>query len=127
MNDERQKRTHPLSGPFVLIQCPRLFCELPNSSLITHHSSFIIVFGVLWAGVVAAEAALGAERPQMEASAEQVGKYEKVEFVVRLDTRYHNPFDPDEVDLSVSLKAPSAPPAQHTGVLLPELPTALPE
>jgi len=35
-----------------------------------------------------------------------VGKYEKVEFLIHADTRYRNPFDPKEVDLSVVLDTP---------------------
>ncbi len=44
---------------------------------------------------------------EVRASADQVGKYEKLEFAVHLDSTYQNPFDPDEVDLSLLIKTPS--------------------
>ncbi|MBN2473298.1 MAG: DUF5060 domain-containing protein [Pirellulales bacterium] len=36
----------------------------------------------------------------------EVGKYERVEFTIDAPTSYRNPFDPDEVDLTLVLKAP---------------------
>jgi hypothetical protein len=35
-----------------------------------------------------------------------VGKYEKLEMLIKVDTTYDNPFDPDQVDLTVTLKIP---------------------
>ncbi len=48
-----------------------------------------------------------AREVELAASATSVGQYEKIEFQVRLDAEYDNPFDPDEVDLSLQLTAPS--------------------
>ena len=53
-----------------------------------------------------ARGAVGQE-PRLAASAEQVGKYEKLAFSIHLDTTYQNPFDPAEVDLSLVIKTPS--------------------
>ncbi len=36
----------------------------------------------------------------------KVGKYEKLELLIKADTTYDNPFDPDQVDLTVTLKTP---------------------
>jgi hypothetical protein len=49
----------------------------------------------------------GQQKIEMEASAKKVGRYEKLELLIRVDTRYDNPFDPDEVNLTVLLKTPS--------------------
>ena len=43
----------------------------------------------------------------IEADSQKVGIYEKVEFLIHLDTKYGNPFDPDEVDLSIGLRTPT--------------------
>jgi len=48
-----------------------------------------------------------AEPVVMDVPAAGVGKYEKVEFNLRLDAAYQNPFDPGEVDLVVLLTTPS--------------------
>lgn len=50
---------------------------------------------------------IGQRMIEMEASAKKVGKYEKLELLIRVGTRYNNPFDPDEVDVTVLLKSPS--------------------
>ncbi len=39
-------------------------------------------------------------------SANTVGRYEKLELLIKVDTEYSNPFDPDEVNLSITLRAP---------------------
>jgi hypothetical protein len=52
----------------------------------------------------------GAQKPpqlMIEAAQEKVGKYEKLELLIRLDTHVDNPFDPDQIDLTVLLTAPS--------------------
>ncbi|MHC4111677.1 MAG: DUF5060 domain-containing protein [Planctomycetota bacterium] len=36
----------------------------------------------------------------------KVGKYEKLEILIKTDACYDNPFDPDQVDLTVTLKTP---------------------
>ncbi|MHC4282356.1 MAG: DUF5060 domain-containing protein [Planctomycetota bacterium] len=38
--------------------------------------------------------------------ANKVGKYEKLEILIKADTTYDNPFDPGQVDLTVTLKTP---------------------
>lgn len=43
---------------------------------------------------------------EIEAAASTVGRYEKLELIIHLDARYDNPFDPDQVDVAVLLKAP---------------------
>ncbi|MBC8868193.1 MAG: DUF5060 domain-containing protein, partial [Planctomycetes bacterium] len=43
----------------------------------------------------------------IEASKQQVGKYEKVEFRIDCNRRYENPSDPSEADLGVILQTPS--------------------
>jgi hypothetical protein len=47
------------------------------------------------------------QRIALEADLRTVGKYDKIEFLIDLDTSYSNPFDLDEVDLRVELKAPN--------------------
>jgi hypothetical protein len=42
----------------------------------------------------------------IQPSAAKVGKYEKLEILIKTDTTYENPFDPDQVDLTVTLKTP---------------------
>ncbi len=54
--------------------------------------------------------AQGAQKlPQLviEAAQEKVGQYEKLEMLIRLDAQVENPFDPDQIDLTVLLTAPS--------------------
>jgi len=42
----------------------------------------------------------------IQPSAAKVGKYEKLEILIKTDATYDNPFDPDQVDLTVTLKTP---------------------
>jgi len=49
----------------------------------------------------------GRQKIEMEASAKKVGRYEKLELLIRVDARYDNPFDLDQVDLAVLLKTPT--------------------
>jgi len=51
-------------------------------------------------------AAVG-QRLEIETSADEAEKYEKLELVVRIDQTYDNPFDPDEVDLALLINTPS--------------------
>ncbi|MDQ1327405.1 MAG: hypothetical protein QG641_685, partial [Candidatus Poribacteria bacterium] len=50
---------------------------------------------------------VGKEQIKVKPNIEKVGEYEKIEFQINLDTVYSNPFDPDEVDLSLDIKSPS--------------------
>ncbi len=52
-------------------------------------------------------ASFGQPSVKLAVGAERVGRYEKVEFLIHLNTTYHNPFDPDEVDLSLELRTPT--------------------
>jgi len=56
----------------------------------------------LYAGVCA-----GQRKINLEASAKTVGRYQKLELLIKVEGRYNNPFDPNEVDITVLLKTPS--------------------
>ena len=43
----------------------------------------------------------------VQASADEVGKYQKLELLVDVDAKYEKPFDPDEVDLAILLETPN--------------------
>ena len=43
---------------------------------------------------------------EIQPPANKVGKYEKLEILIKTDMAYNNPFDPDQVDLTVTLKTP---------------------
>ncbi len=43
---------------------------------------------------------------EIEAAAKTLGRYEKLEVLVRAETGYDNPFDPDQVDVAILLKTP---------------------
>jgi len=63
------------------------------------------VLGLL-ATVVLPGRCLGEQKITLKASAETVGKYEKVEFVVEIGSPKGNPFDPADVDLNILLETP---------------------
>jgi hypothetical protein len=65
----------------------------------------VFVVAVMWGGLGRSSAA--DERPSLEVLTPKVGRYEKVEFRVGMDRAYRNPFDPDEVDLTLHITAPS--------------------
>jgi hypothetical protein len=44
---------------------------------------------------------------ELQTSQAKVGRFERIEFSLRLDGTYSNPFDPEEVDLSLRVTAPS--------------------
>ncbi|MHC4180557.1 MAG: DUF5060 domain-containing protein [Planctomycetota bacterium] len=60
----------------------------------------------LLAVVLSPQIGIAQQEIPVEVSRQRVGKYEKVEFLIRVETQYGNPFDPEEVDLSVVLNAP---------------------
>ena len=66
-----------------------------------------IVFTCLVATGFLTQECPGQPKIEMEASAKKVGKYERLELLIRVGARYNNPFDPDEVDLTVLLKSPN--------------------
>jgi len=43
---------------------------------------------------------------RIEAPSVETGIYEKLELLIRVNRRYNNPFDPEEVDMAVVLKTP---------------------
>lgn len=47
-----------------------------------------------------------AEAITLQVAPAKVGRYEKIEFTIGLGGRYANPFDPDEVDVSLEITAP---------------------
>ncbi|MHC4584543.1 MAG: DUF5060 domain-containing protein [Planctomycetota bacterium] len=48
----------------------------------------------------------GQRKIELEVSAKKVGKYEKLEMLIKVNNQYDNPFDPNEVDLVVLLNTP---------------------
>lgn len=56
-------------------------------------STFGWTWLVLLAIVLSSQAGLGRQEIPVEVSPEKVGKYEKVEFLIRVDARCRNPFD----------------------------------
>ncbi|HIJ53690.1 MAG TPA: DUF5060 domain-containing protein [Planctomycetes bacterium] len=65
------------------------------------------VLTCLVAIALCASQSLGQREIEIEASAKNVGKYEKLELSIRADSRYDNPFDPEQVALTVLLKTPA--------------------
>lgn len=65
-----------------------------------------IVLSCLVAIVLCTSQSFGQRKIEMETSAKKVGKYEKLELLIRVDAGYDNPFDPNQVDLTVLLKTP---------------------
>jgi hypothetical protein len=47
---------------------------------------------------------------QLQPTQNQVQKFEKLEFTIRLDEQYENPYDPQQIDLQLILKTPSGRP-----------------
>jgi hypothetical protein len=71
--------------------------------------SFAIA-GLVWSALLAAglnpQAYPAHQEIAVEVAPQKAGKYEKLEFRIQVDSRYRNPNDPEEVDLSVTLDAP---------------------
>jgi len=44
---------------------------------------------------------------KLQPAQSQVKKFEKLEFTIRLDRQFDNPYDPQQVDLQLILKTPS--------------------
>jgi len=65
-----------------------------------------IVLMFLIAVIFCARECIGQQKIKLQASADKVGKYQKLELLVQVDARYENPFDPDEVDLAILLETP---------------------
>lgn len=50
---------------------------------------------------------LAQSKVELQSPTKSVGKYEKIELLIAIDGKYDNPFDPNEVDLTLLLKTPS--------------------
>jgi hypothetical protein len=48
----------------------------------------------------------GSDTIRLKALDTEVGRYEKLEFLIEMDRKYDNPFDPEQVDLVVELNTP---------------------
>lgn len=72
------------------------------------HAGIILavpLLAALWAAP-----GVGAKEPvslKLEPGSAEVGRYEKVELRVRLNREYPDPFDPEQVDLTVELRTPT--------------------
>jgi hypothetical protein len=66
-----------------------------------------MVFICLSAVTFCPQNSLGQRKLEIQPLAKKVGKYEKLEMLIKADTTYDNPFDPDHVDLTVTLKSPT--------------------
>ncbi|HUV62577.1 MAG TPA: DUF5060 domain-containing protein, partial [Sedimentisphaerales bacterium] len=66
----------------------------------------LIVMCVLAAATFGAQGQSSTQQLTIETAQEKVGQYEKLDLLVRLDTQYGNPFDPDQIDLVVLLTEP---------------------
>jgi hypothetical protein len=53
-----------------------------------------------------AQDSIAQRKLEIQPQAAKVGKYEKLEILIKADTTYENPFDPDQVDLKITLKTP---------------------
>lgn len=65
-----------------------------------------IVFICLATIAFCTQDSIGRSKLEIQPLAKKVGKYEKLEILINADTSYDNPFDPDQVDLTVTLKTP---------------------
>ncbi len=66
-----------------------------------------MLFICLAAVTFCTQESMGRQKIEIEPSAKKVGKYEKLELLIRVGARYDNPFDSDQVDLTVLLKTPA--------------------
>jgi len=64
------------------------------------------VFICLAAVAFCAQDSIAQRKLEIQPSAAKVNKYEKLEILIKTDTIYDNPFDPDQVDLTITLKTP---------------------
>lgn len=67
-----------------------------------------VVFSLLLVAPVAA--CWGDDELRLRSSATEVGKYQRVDFELAVPWPYRNPFDPDEVDVSLEILAPDGKP-----------------
>nr|MCU0874692.1 DUF5060 domain-containing protein [Pirellulaceae bacterium] len=63
-----------------------------------------VVFSLLL--VAPAAACWGDDGLRLRSSATEVGKYQRIDFELAVPWSYRNPFDPNEVDLSLEIRAP---------------------
>ena len=67
-----------------------------------------MIFIFIAAIVFCTEECIGQRKIELEISANEVGKYEKLEMQIKVDNHYDNPFDPNEVDLVILLRSPGS-------------------
>jgi hypothetical protein len=65
-----------------------------------------IVFIFLAIIAFCAQDSIAKSKLEIQPQAAKVGKYEKLEILIKTDTTYENPYNSDEVDLTVTLKTP---------------------
>jgi hypothetical protein len=73
-----------------------------RQTVITIQMVFICLIVVLFC----AQDSIAQRKLEIQPSAKKVGKYEKVEILIKTDSSYENPYNPDEVDLTITLKTP---------------------
>jgi hypothetical protein len=65
-----------------------------------------MLFICLAAVTFCTQESIGRSKLEIETTATKVRKYEKLEIIIKTDTSYENPYNPDEVDLTITLKTP---------------------
>ncbi|MCJ7692796.1 MAG: DUF5060 domain-containing protein, partial [Sedimentisphaerales bacterium] len=73
-----------------------------QKAVITIHTLFICLAIIAFCD----QDSIAQRKLEIQPSAAKVGKFEKLEILIKTDTTYDNPFDPDQVDLTVILKTP---------------------
>ena len=69
-------------------------------------TTFQIVFICLVITAFCTQDSIAQRKLKIQPLAKKVGKYEKLEILIKTDASYDNPFEPDQVDLTVTLKTP---------------------
>ncbi|MBN1846766.1 MAG: DUF5060 domain-containing protein, partial [Sedimentisphaerales bacterium] len=62
----------------------------------------------------------GQEPLTLKTSAERIGQYDRIEFFLSLETPYRNPYDPQEIDVSVRIEDPRGQVLRLPGFFLQE-------
>jgi hypothetical protein len=65
-----------------------------------------MVFICLTVVSLCAQDSIAQRKLEIQPSAKKVGKYEKLEILIKTDSIHENPYNPDEVDVTVTLKSP---------------------
>ena len=61
----------------------------------------------LAAGILCAGQCAGENRITLSSEIKEIGKYARIEFVIGVEAEYQNPFDPEEIDLTIAFKDPA--------------------